>query len=417
MNGSHTLGGVPLAELTEQFGSPLYVYHGEKIEAQYKRIHAAFAGLNCKIKYACKANANINILRLLLAQGAGLDVVSIEEAHLGLRAGFAPDQILFTPNCVSFAELAAGVQLGLQINLDNIALLEQFGATYGNTVPVIIRINPHILAGGHGNIQTGHIDSKFGISIHQLRHILRVVRAYKMRVTGLHMHTGSDILDPEVFVAGAEVLLGAAMEFEELESIDFGSGFKVAYKDDDHTTDIEDLGRKLTERMAAFTQEYGRSLQVWFEPGKFLVSESGYLLVSANVIKQTVSTVFVGVDSGLNHLLRPMLYNAYHKIVNLSNPTGLERVYSVVGYICETDTLGWDRKLNEVHTGDVLAICNAGAYGFSMSSNYNCRLRPAEVLIYQGQAHLIRRREAFEDLMALQMELPQLKPAEVALHK
>ena len=417
INGSYTLGGVPLAELTEQFGSPLYVYHGEKIEAQYKRIRSAFAGLNCKIKYACKANANLNILRLLLTQGAGLDVVSIEEAHLGIQAGFAPDQILFTPNCVSFAELAAGVKLGLQINLDNIALLEQFGATYGSGVPVIIRINPHILAGGHGNIQTGHIDSKFGISIHQLRHILRVVRAYKMRVTGLHMHTGSDILDPEVFVAGAEVLLGAAMEFEELESIDFGSGFKVAYKDDDHTTDIEDLGRKLTERMAAFTQEYGRSLQVWFEPGKFLVSESGYLLVSANVIKQTVSTVFVGVDSGLNHLLRPMLYNAYHRIVNLSNPTGLERVYSVVGYICETDTLGWDRKLNEVRTGDVLALCNAGAYGFSMSSNYNCRLRPAEVLIYQGQAHLIRRRETFEDLMALQLELPQLKPAEVVLQK
>jgi diaminopimelate decarboxylase len=412
-NNQFTIGGVNALQLAQEFGTPLYVYNGHKIESQYDRMVNAFKALDCRIKYACKANANINILRLLLRKGASLDVVSIEEAQLGLRAGFAPADILYTPNCVSFDEIKHAVQLGVKINIDNIAILEQFGHTYGGSVPVCVRINPHILAGGHGNIQTGHIDSKFGISIHQLRHILRVVRAYKMRVTGLHMHTGSDILDADVFLAAGEVLFNAALEFEDLESLDFGSGFKVAYKEDDITTDIEALGARLADRMEAFTKEYGRKLQVWFEPGKFLVSESGYLIVQANVIKQTVSTVFVGVNSGLNHLIRPMLYNAYHKVVNLSNPAGVERVYSVVGYICETDTFAWDRKLHEVRAGDVLALCNAGAYGFSMSSNYNCRLRPAEVLVHGGKAHLIRKRETFDDLLANQIELPQLSHEKV----
>jgi len=261
------------------------------------------------------------------------------------------------------------------------------------------------MAGGNAHIQTGHIDSKFGISIHQIRHVIRVVKANDMDIAGLHMHTGSDIVDAEVFTHAAELLFEAAMNFENLRYIDLGSGFKVGYRKDDVTTDIDRLGEVLGKRFEEFCKTYGKKLELWFEPGKFLVSEAGIFLVKVNVVKQTVSTVFAGVDSGQNHLIRPMMYEAYHHIANISNRGETQRVYSVVGYICETDTFGYDRKLTEVRTGDVLAIYNTGAYGFTMASNYNSRLRPAEVLVLDGKAHLIRRRETFDDLMKNQIEV------------
>lgn len=388
-----------IQNLVQQYGSPLYVYNGNKIVEQYKRLVNAFDGVKLKLKYAMKANNNLHILRLLRSQGCGLDAVSIQEVQLGLMAGFSADEILFTPNSVSFEEILEAVNLGVQVNIDNISLLEKFGHQYGSSVPCCIRINPHIVAGGTSHIQTGHIDSKFGISIHQLRHVSRIIEKEKIRVNGLHMHTGSDILDSGVFIRAAELLFDAASQFPDLEFLDFGSGFKVAYKEDDVVTDVEELGKAITERFKAFCAEYGRELELWFEPGKFLVSESGYLLVTVNVIKQTTATVFAGVDSGQNHLIRPMFYDAYHHIVNLSNPQGTPRIYTVVGYICETDTFALDRKLNEIREGDVLAILNAGAYGYTMSNNYNSRLRPAEVLIDGEMTKLIRRRETLGDIL------------------
>ncbi len=388
-----------IQQVMQQYGSPLYVYNGNKIVEQYKRLVSAFDGVKLKLKYAMKANNNLHILRLLRSQGCGLDAVSIQEVQLGLMAGFSTDEILFTPNSVSFEEILEAVNLGVQVNIDNISLLEKFGHQYGSSVPCCIRINPHIVAGGTSHIQTGHIDSKFGISIHQLRHVSRIIEKEKIRVNGLHMHTGSDILDSGVFIRAAELLFDAASQFPDLEFLDFGSGFKVAYKEDDVVTDVEELGKAITERFKAFCAEYGRELELWFEPGKFLVSESGYLLVTVNVIKQTTATVFAGVDSGQNHLIRPMFYDAYHHIVNLSNPQGTPRIYTVVGYICETDTFALDRKLNEIREGDVLAILNAGAYGYTMSNNYNSRLRPAEVLIDGGMTKLVRRRETLGDIL------------------
>ncbi|MFA9213960.1 MAG: diaminopimelate decarboxylase [Candidatus Methylacidiphilales bacterium] len=387
-----------LLQIAQTYDAPVYVYHAETIINQYNKLIEAFKPLKIKIKYACKALNNTAILQLLKQQGSGLDTVSINEVYLGLNAGFLPNEIIFTPNCVGFEEIEQAVELGVHINIDNISILEQFGSKYGHSVPCCIRLNPHILAGGNSKISTGHIDSKFGISVYQLRHVLRVVKSHNIHVNGLHMHTGSDILDSGVFLQGAEILFDAAKDFTELDFIDFGSGFKVAYKPNDITTDIEELGKSLSNRFNEFCKEYGKELELWFEPGKFLVSESGYFLVKANVIKQTTATVFVGVNSGLNHLIRPMLYDSYHHIVNLSNPAGKERIYTVVGYICETDTFAWDRKLNEVSEGDILCFLNAGAYGITMSSNYNARYRPAEVLIYNNQAHLIRKRETMADI-------------------
>lgn len=399
VNHRYQIQGIDPVDIAEQFGTPVYVYDADKIERQVNHLNDAFKGMPLRIKYAMKALSNVSILRLMRKLGTGLDVVSIQEAEIGLKAGFKPEDILFTPNSVSFDEIRKGIDLGLKINIDNISILEQFGHYYHNTVPVCLRINPHIMAGGNSKISTGHIDSKFGISILQLRHLHRVIETNNIHVVGLHMHTGSDILDAEVFTQAANIIFEVAREFKDLTFIDFGSGFKVAYREGDVITDIRSLGKKLGKAFREFSTDYGRELEIWFEPGKFLVSESGILLARTNVIKTTPATVFVGVDTGMNHLLRPMMYNAWHDIVNVSNPRGTYRVYSIVGNICETDTLGADRKLNEVREGDIIAIKNAGAYGFSMSSNYNSRLRPAEVLVINGEAKLIRKRETMDDIL------------------
>ena len=395
-----------LVQLAEQFGSPLYVYDAEKIQSQYNRLTKAFSKVDkLRINYAMKALSNVAILQLLKEMGAGLDTVSIQEVLLGLHAGYAPEKIFYTPNGVSLEEIEEANAMGVQINIDNLSILEQFGAKHPN-VPVCIRINPHVMAGGNTNISVGHIDSKFGISIHQLPHLVRIVENTKMNIVGIHMHTGSDILDIEVFLYAAEILFDAAKNFKNLEFLDFGSGFKVPYKKDDIETDIEELGKKLSKRFNAFCAEYGKELTLIFEPGKFLVSEAGSFLVKVNVIKQTTSTVFAGVDSGFNHLIRPMLYGSQHQIDNISNPKGKERFYSIVGYICETDTFANNRRIPEIKEGDILSFRNAGAYCYSMASNYNSRYKPAEVLWMNGKGHLIRAHETFEDLLKNQIPLP-----------
>jgi diaminopimelate decarboxylase len=394
-----------LLQIAEDFGSPIYVYNSEKIINQYNRLTQAFNGVeNLKLNYAVKALSNISVLKLFKTLGSGLDTVSIQEVQLGLRAGFEPQDIIYTPNGVSLEEIETVASLGVQINIDNLSILEQFGGKHPNT-PVCIRINPHVMAGGNTNISVGHIDSKFGISIHQIPLLLRIVENTGMTVNGVHMHTGSDILDIEVFLYASEILFETAKNFKNLEFIDFGSGFKVPYKPGDVETNIEELGKKLSKRFNDFCSDYGRDLTLSFEPGKFLVSESGVFLTKVNVVKQTTSTVFAQVDSGFNHLIRPMLYGSQHEIINLSNPDGKERFYSVVGYICETDTFANNRRITEIKEGDILCFKNAGAYCFTMASNYNSRYRPAEVLVHKGQAHLIRKSETFEDILNNQIEI------------
>ncbi|WP_405199276.1 diaminopimelate decarboxylase [Christiangramia sp. LLG6405-1] len=393
-----------LLSVADDFGSPVYVYDAEKITSQYQRLTNAFKVDELRIHYAVKALSNISILKLLNSLGCGLDTVSIQEVKLGIQAGVSPARIIYTPNGVSLEEIEEVVQLGAQINIDNLSILEQFGSRHPE-IPVCIRINPHVMAGGNSKISVGHIDSKFGISIHQMPHLLRIVENTGMHINGIHMHTGSDILDIGVFLHASEILFEAARNFKELEFIDFGSGFKVPYRPGDIETDIEDLGEQLTQKFKAFCKEYGRDLALAFEPGKYLVSDAGKFLAKVNVIKQTTSTVFAGIDSGFNHLIRPMFYGSHHEITNISNPEAKNRFYSVVGYICETDTFGNNRRISEIREGDILSFSNAGAYCFSMASNFNSRLRPAEVLWYNNQAHLIREREVFEDLTRHQIEL------------
>ncbi len=393
-----------LLKIADQFGTPVYVYDAESIKTQYEKLTSSFSK-NTRFFYAAKALTNINILKYVKSLGASLDCVSINEVKLGMKAGFPADKILFTPNCVDLTEIEEAMELKVHINIDNISILEQFGNKYGNSYPIFVRINPHIFAGGNYKISTGHIDSKFGISIHQLRHIERVMNSTEINVEGLHMHTGSEIKDPDVFLQGLEIMFELSEHFPNLKYLDMGSGFKIPYQDGEMETDVAALGKKVEKALSTFQKESGKKLQLWFEPGKFLVSKSGHFLVKSNVIKQTTATVFVGINSGFNHLVRPMFYDSYHIIENLSNPKGPERIYTVVGNICETDTFAWDRKINEVREGDVLVFRNAGAYGFEMSSNFNSRLKPAEVLFVDGKAHLIRRREEFDDLLKNQIEV------------
>ena len=396
---------IDFIKVVEKFGSPLYIYEADKIKSQFKRLSNAFKNVEkLRINYAVKALSNISILKLMKKLGSGIDTVSIQEVKLGIKAGFDSNRIIFTPNGVNISEIEEVSKLGVQINIDNLSILESFGNKYPKT-PVCIRINPHVMAGGNSNISVGHIDSKFGISIHQIPHLMRIVKNTNMNINGVHMHTGSDILDIDVFLHASEILFDTAKNFKNLEFIDFGSGFKVPYKIGDIETNIDELGEKLSLKFNSFCKDYGKNLTLAFEPGKFLVSEAGSFIAKVNVIKQTTSTVFAQIESGFNHLIRPMLYGSYHEIYNLSNPNGRERFYSVVGYICETDTFGSNRKIPEINEGDYLLFKNAGAYCQSMASNYNSRYRPAEVLWAQNKAHLIRKEESFEDILKNQIEI------------
>lgn len=407
-NNQYLINGIPVVDLAEKHGSPLYLYDSAIMKSQYKRITEAFKSTRVKINYACKALTNINVLKLFRSLGSGLDAVSVQEVELGLKAGFKAEDILYTPNCVSFEEIEEAVELGVRINIDNIAILEEFGVKYGAKIPVCVRINPHVLAGGNHKISTGHIDSKFGISIYQMPHVHRIIETNTMKVEGIHMHTGSDIVDVESFLRATEIMFETAAGFKELDYIDLGSGFKVAYKADDISTDVETLGKDLSARFNKFCKAYGKELTLVFEPGKFLVSEAGSFVARVNVIKQTTATVFAGLDTGLNHFIRPMFYEAYHEIINISKPTGKTRIYTVVGYICETDTFGWNRKMTEAAEGDYVVFKNAGAYCYAMSSNYNSRFRPAEVMVHEGKDYLIRKREDMTDLTRNQIELENI---------
>lgn len=394
---SEFLSHQQLSSIAEQFGTPLYVYDTTKMAAQYQKLTAAFSASNVKFFYACKALTNVNVLSFIRSLGCNIDCSSINEVKLALIAKFQPEQILYTSNGIAFSEIEEAVSKGVNINIDSLSNLEKFGKKYGNTYPVGVRLRPNIMAGGNIKISTGHDKSKFGIPVEQLQLLLDLIEKYDLNISDLHIHTGSDIKDADVFIKGFEILFDLIPHFNTLKSVDLGGGFKIPYKEGDTATDITDLAAKI--KHAFDNHVHAKDLEIWFEPGKFIVSESGYLVTKVNLIKETDATTFANVDTGFNHLIRPMFYDAYHRIENISNPGGEQKVYTIVGNICETDTFAWDRKISEIREGDYLVMYNAGAYGFEMSSNFNSRLKPAEVMVVNGEAKLIRRRDEFNDLL------------------
>ncbi len=400
---SQSLSHEQLRSIAGEYGTPLYVYHAEKITEQYTQLRTAFAQSNARIFFACKALTNINILKHIRSLGCNIDCSSVNEVHIAIRAGFEPKNILYTSNGIAFSEIEEAVGLGVHVNIDSLSNLEKFGKKYGHSYPVGIRLRPNIMAGGNLKISTGHEKSKFGIPIEQLDQILALVKEHTIFINGLHVHTGSEIKDVEIFMKVADIFFELAPHFPELTFLDMGGGFKVPYKTEETGTDVMLLGQKVAGFTEKMKTTYGRDFQAWFEPGKFLVSECGYFITEVNVMKQSGNTSFAGINSGFNHLIRPMFYEAYHRIENLSNPSGEMKHYAVTGNICETDTFAWDRELNEVREGDLLVFYNAGAYGFEMGSNYNSRYKPAQVLVINGQSHLIARRDVFEDLLRNQV--------------
>ncbi len=399
------LSNVQLINAAKEFGTPLYIYHAEKIKEQYQKLTNAFAKQDTTFFYASKALTNINILRYIKEIGCNVDCSSINEVKLALQAGFEPERILYTSNGIDFSEIEEAAAAGVHINIDSLSNLEKFGKKFGHSYPVGIRMRPNIMAGGNLKISTGHDGSKFGIPVDQLEKIEAVIRSTDLFIRTLHIHTGSDIKDADVFVKGIEVLFDLIPHFPELEVIDLGGGFKVPYHAGEEETDVNLLAQKIKETFDSHPVAGNKKFKLWFEPGKFLVSACGYLVTKVTVLKDNGATVFAAVNSGLNHLIRPMMYDAWHEIENISNPGGVKKVYTITGNICETDTFGSDREINEIREGDLLAFHNAGAYGFEMSSNYNARFKPAEALIRDGKANLIRKRDEMDDLLRNQVLL------------
>jgi len=394
-----------LNKAADTYGTPLYVYHGEKIQGQYQNLLSHFSNKSTRFFYACKALTNIHILALVKNMGCNIDCSSINEVKIALHVGFDPVNILYTSNSVAFEEIKEAVSLGVHVNIDSLSNLEKFGAAFGGRYPVGIRIRPDIMAGGNLKISTGHNKSKFGIPYTEKEALKSIQEKYTINISALHIHTGSEIKDVAVFLQSATVFENLLPDFPTVNILDFGGGFKVPYQPNEKGTDIALLGAEVNKIMEQLSTKMGRNLTAWFEPGKYLVSEAGFFITQVNVLKQSGDIIFAGINSGLNHLIRPMFYDAYHHIVNISAPEKELKNYAVVGNICETDTFAWDRPIASIEEGNYLVFYNAGAYGYEMSSNYNARYKPAQVLIKNEKSTLISRADNFDDLLQLQTPL------------
>ena len=397
-----------LENAASNFGTPIYVYDLSIIESQNKKLQNAFKNLdNYKIHFAAKSLSNISILKFINNLGIGLDAVSIEEVKIGIKCGFNKDEILYTPNGVSFSEIKEAKSLGVKINLDSLESIKDFSEHYPNH-SISVRINPGIYAGGNEKISVGHSNSKFGIPEEFIKDLIKMDKGNKIKVTGLHIHTGSDITKNNQFEKGIKKIFSIATKFKNIESIDLGGGIKIPYFLGDTETNLNDYASAVQHEHKKFKNNTGKDLKIIFEPGKFLVSDSGYFITKVNYIKRSENNNFVQVNSGFNHFIRPTLYNSYHEVINLSNPNDQKEEYTVVGYICEKDTLAEKRKISKISKGDFLCFKNAGAYGYNMSSNYNSRLRPLELCIHENSIKKIREKENLEDLLKNQIDIFKL---------
>ncbi|MBN2324192.1 MAG: diaminopimelate decarboxylase [Spirochaetes bacterium] len=403
------LGGVDATRLVGEYSSPLYVYEEEVIRKRARELRSAIGSERKVIKYSCKANTNIEILKIIKEEGIGIDAVSPGEIHAAIAAGFRPEEILFTASNVSPEEIDFAVARGVLVNVDSISGLRTVGRRHQGG-DVCVRINPDVGAGHHGHVITGGPESKFGIEYDRVDEITRTASSFGLRIRGVHQHIGSGILDAGTFIMAMRVLLDVAKRFDDLDFVDFGGGIGVPYRKDEKRVDVALLGEKITKEYERFCNEYGKTPTLVIEPGRYFVAESGFLLATVMTVKEGHNHRFVGLDTGFNHLVRPAFYGSYHEILHSSNvgENGDGRDFvlqTIAGNLCESgDTFTRDengivdRLLPPFKEGDVACICNAGAYGYSMASQYNSRPRPAEVLVSNGESRLIRRRETLDDM-------------------
>lgn len=388
-----TISDKDLIQCAKEFGTPLYVYDADLIKKRYHQLYSCITYPKLQIYYAMKANYNLNILRLLEKEGACIDAVSPGDIYLALQAGFSKERILFTANKISDEEMHEVQKLGVLFNIGSLSRLEKYALSYPGS-NVCIRFNPDVVAGEHEFIRTGGEASKFGILLEKVDTVVSIAKEHKLKIIGIHEHTGSGIPETVQMQKGMENILGIISKerFPYLKFVDFGGGFKVPYHIEEEEPDYSDFGNQVTELFTKFCKDFGKELDMYFEPGKLLVAESGKFLVTATTLKQNRLKSIVGVNSGFAQFIRPMFYQAYHHIRNLSNLKGIIKNYDVVGNICESgDCFATNRELPEIHEGDLLVIETAGAYCYSMGSVYNLRPMPAEVLIMNGKMLLVRK--------------------------
>ena len=390
-----------LLEIAEEYDTPLYVYDADMILKRYNDLYKFIQWPKLRIYYAMKANFNFGILKLLEKAGARLDTVSPGDILLAKKAGFSSDRILYTANNMKEKEVDEVHATGALMNIGSLSRLEKYGIKYPNS-RVCLRFNPDVVDGAHKKIMTGGDLTKFGILLNDVDKVKSIISAHNLTVVGLHEHTGSGLqLTDSVYQSMQNVMAIATKEnFPALEFLDFGGGFKVPYRPEETQVDYKKMGSEITRLFSDFCREYGKELELYFEPGKYIVAEAGYLLVGTNTIKNNNQRIIVGCDSGFPQLIRPVFYDAYHHIVNLSNPDAALKTYDVCGNICETgDLFAEQRKMSEIREGDILSIENAGAYCYSMGSVYNLRAMPTEILVQDGKAKVVRRQLSNEELI------------------
>ncbi len=396
-----------LLEAAEKFGTPLYVYDADCVIQKYTELYDFIKYPNLKIHYAMKANFNFQILRLLNEENASLDTVSPGDVLLAKAAGFTSDRILYTANNMTDVEVAQVVETGVLLNIGSLSRLEKFGKDYPGS-EVCIRFNPDVVDGAHEKIMTGGDLTKFGVLLADVDKVIAICAKYDLTVVGLHEHTGSGLQHTSSVFKSMENLMaiGTKENFPCLRFLDFGGGFKVTYHPDETPVDYTEMGAEITRLFTEYTKSYGKDLDMYFEPGKYIVAEAGYMLTEVNTIKDNNGRLIVGCNSGFPQLIRPMIYDSYHHIINLTNPTGKLGTFDICGNICETgDRFAEARELPEISEGDVLSIENAGAYCYSMGGVYNMRAMPAEVMYHKGELKLIRRALSTEELVAQIVDL------------
>jgi|SRR6185369_4561919 len=399
------IGGISAEDLVARYGSPIYIYDAALIKERLFDLVKNITYPRTTFHYACKQNTNIEIMKLLRKEGAFVEVMSQSEVMAAYEAGFTPKEMIYTCSYISKEELQFVIKQNIMINLDSLTQVRRFGELNPGG-KISFRINQGIGAGGHKHVITGGPDSKFGIDISQLDEVKKLAQHYRLKIVGIHQHIGSNILDEKIFMKAIKALLQTAKGFNDLDFVNFGGGFGIPYKSNQKPLDMVSLGALITKEVEKFVKGYGKFIEIKFEPGRFLVGEAGVFLGTVTDVKKTPYKTFVGIDAGMNQLIRPALYDSYHQIVNASNVVDDEEIVSVVGNICESaDFFARDRKLPKFVEGDIVAILGAGASGYAMSSLYNGRPQPAEILVEKNKSQLIREQRNFDFQVATKKKL------------
>lgn len=413
------IGGADAVDIADEFGTPTYVIDEERIRDNYRRFYSAFSKYypDFKVFYACKANTNLAVMKILESEGSCIDAVSPGEVHISKLTGFSADRILFTGNNITDEELKYVYDEGVVLNIDSLSALKRLSRIVdADGLKISFRVNPMVGAGHHDHCITGGVMSKFGIMESEAVEVYNMAKDLGFNPVGMHSHIGSGILDPEPFKLAIESTMDIAGKVHQeagidFEFVDFGGGVGIPYTPEEHVVDLDKFAEVNIGLFKQKIEEYDmNSPTMYLEPGRFLVGDASVLLVRVNSLKESYRK-FIGVDAGFHTLLRPAMYDSYHHIVNAGNMAAENtQTVDIAGNVCESgDLFARDRPMPEVAEGDVLAILNAGAYGFTMSSNYNSRPFASEVLISNGEAHVVRERETFEDLYAKQSIPPHLK--------